>query len=85
MAPRQRLRKVGTILIVAAVALPAATYLGARAWMAFLAAHDPVPNQGAMVVAFLAVCASVIVALVALATGITMVVRGRNPSPERGP
>lgn len=77
---QDRLRKVGIILIVAAVALPGATYAGALAWIDLLASQDPVPNQGAMLVAFFAVCASVIVALVVMATGVAMFVRGRKPS-----
>jgi hypothetical protein len=78
MKHRGRQRKVGISLILAAIVLPSATYAAARAWLRYLASVEPIPNQGAMVVAFLAVCASMIVALALLAPGIIMLVRARK-------
>lgn len=76
MSHRERQKSVGISLIVAAVLLPCATYSGALVWLRYLAAMDPVPNQGAMLVAYLAVCASGIIAVVLGLIGIALLILG---------
>ncbi len=71
-------RKVGIVMIVVAIALPVATYLGAHMWMVDLSSRNPVPNQGAMLVAYLVLCASVLVALGVLSLGVVMLIRARK-------
>jgi hypothetical protein len=76
MSHRERQKSVGIALISAAVLLPCATYGGALAWLRYLASVDPIPNQGAMGVAYLAVCASGIVAVVLGLIGIGLLILG---------
>ena len=48
---------------IASIILPFAGWYGSQAYVADVAARDPVPNQDAMLLAFLAFCLSCLLAL----------------------
>jgi hypothetical protein len=75
--------KLGIVTILAAIALPAATYVGGHAWLAFLASRDPVPDQGAMVLAFLTFCASVALAVALGCVGLILLLWRSSPPGQR--
>ena len=67
---RSRSRIIGSTATISGVALPFIVWFMGQAWMRHLAAQDPTPNQGAMVVAFLLFCASILVAAVLIGWGV---------------
>lgn len=62
-------RNFGILLCIFAMCLPFIAWFAGQQWMKRLAAADPVPNQGAMVIAFLFFCGSIAVALALLGLG----------------
>lgn len=74
---RKGVGSCGVALISAAVALSVATWIGSDLW---LAARDPVPHQGAMVIAFFVCVGSVVPAAALLGFGIRLLRRGGEPS-----
>ena len=69
------LRILGTMLCIIAVGLPFIAWFGGQEWMRRLAAADPIADQGAMVMAFLILCASFMASLVLLGVGGWMVIK----------
>ncbi len=67
--------EAGVALIVAGVVLPPLVWFGGRAVLAVAAAHDPVPNQGGMVLVYLGSWASVAMAVCLGIAGLILLLR----------
>jgi formate hydrogenlyase subunit 3/multisubunit Na+/H+ antiporter MnhD subunit len=64
----------GIAIIVAGVILPPLVWFGGKAWLATSAASNPIPDQGAIVIVFLAFLVSVAVAAVLAIVGLVLLV-----------
>ena len=75
--------KPGLTIIASGCALPVVTFIGALVAMMITAAIDPVPNQGAMLLAGLVFVSSIGIGILMIAIGALVLVRsGRNSSRE---
>ena len=70
----------GVLMLVAAIGLPFVAWFAAQSYVAGVAASDPVPNQNAMVLAFLGFCVSCVVAFVMFVTGVVFLIMGLTPT-----
>jgi hypothetical protein len=68
-------KRTGCILIAAALLLPLATNIGAHLWLQSLASMDPVPNQGAMVLAGLVLRGTQVIGAILLLVGLGVLAR----------
>jgi hypothetical protein len=66
----------GVLMLVAAVGLPFVGWFTAQSYVAGVAARDHVPNQNAMVLAFLGFCVSCVVAFAMFITGVVFLTMG---------
>lgn len=76
-------RQIGIVVVSGSLLIPIMTYVYSKLWMARLASENSNPNQGAMVQAYFAVCASIVVGLVILCFGIVLFIRGRRKQPHQ--
>lgn len=65
------------VLLVVGVILPFAGWYAAQAYATYVAAQDPIPNQGAMVLALLGFGASCVLAVIILVLAVVLLVLGR--------
>lgn len=80
MSSRQ---KLGIWLTLGGLAIPAVTYIGGNLYMANLASYGGPPNQGAMVVAYLAFLASLGIGACVVLAGIVIGMMSKAQSISR--
>lgn len=73
-----RRQAVGCILFLAGPGVVFATHAASRSWLRHLAEADPIPNQNAMVQAFLADVAAAAIIVIIMAVGLWLFVTKRR-------
>ncbi len=70
--------RVGWFLLLTPPVAVAVLFLALRFWMLVLATNDPVPNQGAMLIAFLSLLAAIAIGALSMLVGTVILARVRK-------